>query len=339
MTLASTWIRLGGTTPATEVAPHTPPTYETWADGGNGEASFTFGRSAKFASHLTAPGTLVEILVGPFRVWLGRIGDFDRLTGEVIGRGIQTDALGIPALDGSGDVTRDYGVALATATAAPWNWVAWNTYTGPSVALGDSDQPQMMAALTGELAEQQGARWGQYPEHGGIYILPDPTTPTWTITPEAAAFGPTSEGQATHLVARYFNGSTNETAVRSDPLATVATAEVIDLTERGTLTLGEVNDMLDAQLAATRAQTGWVNGITLHREQITMNGTPACLAEVHARNRMVRAHGLPAAFGAMQATWVDVVLSKTRWTVGSPTIYLEPVKTAPRAFADVLAAA
>lgn len=337
MSLAATGVRLGGV-PATEIAPHSPPTWETLADGGNGSASFEFGRSARFAPHVTAPGTLMEIMVGPQHVWLGRVQDYDRNSGELVGRGIQVDANSIPALDGSLNVTRSTAVALTTATASPWNYYVTNPIGYGGTASGDSSSPMMVAELLNLVATEQGARWGQTPR-AVLYMLPDPTVPTWTIVPGAAAFGATSEGQATHLVARYFNGTDFVTTLRENG-ASVAVAEIVDLTgdEYGAMTQAQVWGILDAMLEGSRSKMGWVNGVTLHREQITFNGTPAFLPSIHARSRMVRA-AVPTVFGSSQAPWVDVALGKTRYTAGSDVIYLEPVNKAPRTLADVIAAA
>jgi len=190
------------------------------------------------------------------------------------------------------------------------------------------------------LADETGAR-AYFDPDGALYVTADPTTPTWTIAPEAAAFGQTTEGQATRLVGRFLNIATglNETTIRVAAGEVVARAEIVDLIDRrGAMTLAQANSILDAALAATKAKTGWVNAVTLHREQITRNGTPAYLPAIHARNRMVRAQGVPATFGDIQATWLDAVLGKTTYTAGEDTITLEPVDTAPRTLTDVLAA-
>lgn len=335
MSLASTTIRLGGNLPATEVAPHSPPTWETLVDGGNGEATFEFGRSAKFVSHLTKPDTLLEIFVGVYRVWFGRVADYDRQSGQVVGRGIHTDGLYIPSLTGGGAVTRTTQTAITTAQAPPWNWkVDRNSIAG--TVTGSSTDPIMVWPLTQALAEQLGRRCYIDP-NGAINIADDPTVPTWTITPDVAAFGPTGEGQSTALLGIYANGVSDATTLRPATIPDSAKAEIVDLRGRGTLTLAEANAILDGQLASS-GKTGWVNGVTLHREQITRNGTPAFLPAVHARGHMARAQGVPVIFGAAQATWFDAVLAKTRYTAGDDVIYLEPTSTAPRTLTDVIAA-
>lgn len=333
----SVWLRLGGGTPVTELAPHSAPTWETLADGGSGECSFDLSLSAKTLPPLLQRGTLLEILCGGSRLWLGRINDYDREEGRVVGRGIHTDAYQIPAIDGAGNVTRDVVTALGTAFAAPWNWFA-NNYNGVAgVATGDSDSPQMLGQLLDQYAEQLGMRWRQ-DTNASIFIGVDPTVPTYLATPGAAVFGETDESSANHLIGRYFDGAANATTLRWLPDVVVARAEFRDLTDRETLTLAQANAILDAELAANASRPSWINGVTLHREQLTTpGGTPAFLSGVMA-GTMIRAHGLMAE-GVLQAPWLDVVIGKTRYTAGEDSIYIEPVNTAPRNLTDVIAAA
>ncbi len=333
--MSTCWVRLNGTTPATEIAAHTPPTWETWADGGNGGSSFVLNLSAKRDSHLLKPGTLMEILYGCYRVWLGRVEDFDRTTATVTGRGIQTDALTIPALDGTGAATRNLTTALTTAAAVPWSWRFLNFGLGSYTATGDSGEPLMMGQLLDLIAEQTGKRWGQLP-NSGLYLRSDPTVPTWLTSPDSSVFGHTDEGRATHLVGRYNTGAGYATTTRGT--GSPARAELVDLTDRGTLTLAQANAILDAALAARGpSRYGLVNGTTLSREQVTtIGGTPAALESVRAGS-MVRAHGI--AYSGMSTTAPNMVIGKTRYTAGETTIYLEPVDIAPRTLRDVIAAA
>lgn len=328
------WIRLNGTTPATEIAPHTPPTWETWADGGNGPCSFELGRSAKHAPHLLRPGTFLEVFLGCGRTWVGRIEDYDDNEGAVTGRGIQTDMLSVPALDG-GDITRTAVEAVITGRGAPWNLFVTDPYsvsTDMGTALGDDTTPLMMAALFDLCAEQAGRRWGQ-DQNGALYFTSDAETPSsWLLAPGVARFGQTTEGQASHLVGRYQAiGGALATATRLDPDATVIKAELIDLTDRGPMTEASAVAILDAVLAAGKSSTGWVNGITVTRDQLlTIGGTPSALAGVRAGSRLKVIELGPN---------TSAVIGKTRYTAGDDLIYLEPVNTAPRNIVDVIAAA
>lgn len=329
------WIRLGGRLVASDIVGAAPsaPTYETLADGGSGEASFELGLNIKTDPPLVQPGTLMEIFCGSRRTWLGRINDWDRESGQVVGRGIHTDAYTIPALDGSGAATRDLGTALATAAAAPWSWLVRNLDVGAVTATGDSTEPLTMGALMDQIAEQTGQRWGQGVNYD-LFLRTDPTTPRWLASPGSSVFGATNEDRPTHLVGRYFDGTNNLTTVRGE--GAPARAEMVDLTERGTLTLAQAEAILDANLARMGSRNGWVNGATLHREQITTKGgTPAALETVRA-GTMVRALGV--GYAGMGSSSPDVVIGKTRYTAGEDTIYIEPVNTAPRNAVDVWAA-
>ena len=331
----SIWVRFDLTTPATEIAAHSAPTWETLADGGNGESSLDLALSAKTLHPSLRRGAFMEILCGPQRLWLGRVNDYDRSDGRVIGRGIHTDAYQIPAIDGSGNVTRNILTALNTASGAPWNWFVGNPGSLSGTATGDATAPQMVGQLFDQFAAQEGKRWGQGP-NATPYVEADPTTPTWLATPEAAAFGATDESTPTYLMGVFFDGTNNVKTIRSTPGATVARTEFRDLTDRGTLTLSQANAILDAELTATGP--GWVNGVTLHREQLTtMGGAAAFLPGVRART-MMRAHGLMTD-ALVQAPWVDVVIGKTRYTAGEDSIYLEPANTAPRNAVAVWSAA
>lgn len=328
-------MRLGGWLPATEIAAHSAPTWETLADGGHGEASFDLALSAKVLPPLLEKGTLVEIMLGGSRLYAGRINDYDRSEGRVIVRGIQTDAYQLPALATVG-ITRDIVTAINTAIAPPYNWIANNRNGVAGVAVGDSTQPQMVGQLFDEYVAQLGFRWYMDTDFT-IFMGADPTTPTWMATPESAAFGATDEGTPTVLIGRYFNGTGNVNALRTKAGATVMRTEFRDLTDRGTLTGPQADAILDAELTVTGPS--WVNGITLNREQLTtMGGTPAFLPTVHARSSMLRAHGLMAD-GLIQAPWLDVVIGKTRYTAGDDSIYLEPAGAVPRTAVDVWAAA
>lgn len=335
----SYWIRLGGRLPATEIAPHSPPTWETWADGGNGPASFEMGQSAKFQHNLLTPDALCEIFLGVKRVWFGRIEDYDRNDGSVTCRGIFTDTLGIPALDG-GAATRSVAAAVVTAVGAPWNWQVVDPLgnaTAMGSATGDADSVLMMHELFQQIAEQTGKRVGQ-DASGALFFRSTPTEPRWVMAPESAAFGMTSEGMASHLVGRYVAvGGANDTVTRSVS-AKVARAELVDLTPRGEMTEAQAAAILDAALASQRSRRSWVNGVELPLSRLTTIGGGFAHGAAVRAGDMARTHGLSVVGGLGSSLALDEVIGKTRYTAGAKSIYLEPINTAPRTFADVIAA-
>jgi len=333
------WMRLDGV-PATEIAAHTPPTWETLADGGNGEATWAFSLTLRSQHQALRQGALVEIFCGSSRIYLGRMAEPDRTTWECAARGIHTDAYRIPALDGSGNATLSTATAVTTAVAPPWHWFVSNPDGVGGVLEGGIGDPMMVGELFDKVAEQEGKRWGQGP-NGALFLRANPTTPRWLITPGAAAFGVADDDYSSHLVGRYFDGINNLTLIRSRNASAArwgASAEFVDLTDRGVLTEAQAAAALDAMLPE-KAQPGWTNGVTLSREQLTtMGGTPAFLASVRAGS-LARVLGLPSTYGVLQAPWLDVVIGKTRYTAGAHEIYVEPTNTVPRVLRDVVAAA
>lgn len=321
--------------PATEIAPHTPPSWETLADGGTGEISWSFALTPRSQHPALRPGSLVQVKVGGMSVARGALVDPDRTEWACVARGVQNDRY--LALDASGNVTRNLGTAITQAIARGWRVANPQNHGAGYTVPGDSTEPQTMSALLTEAAGS--ARWGIDPI-GNLYVRSDPTTPWWQAAPDSAIFGTTDEETTTHLVGLYFDGTNNQKTIRPALSSVVQhrAEEPVDLTERGTLTLSQANAILDAALAQNN-KIGFTNGVTLTSAQITtVGGSSAFLPSIRA-GVMMRAHGLISARASVQTPVLDFVIGKTRYTAGDDVIYVEPVNTAPRTFADVIAAA
>lgn len=332
------WVRLGRIMPAWDIAAHTAPTYETGADDGCLSATFAMNLSPRTQHQLLREQTLVEVMCGSVPMWCGEIEDYDRSTGEVVCRGLAATLRPKLSLDGSGAATRDVGVAVAQAMARGWKGA--NPYTvGASVTVPGSPgttggDPTTMGSLLDDLAEwfPGGLRW-QVGRLGHLAtVVPGPAEARWMARPDAAAFGTTTENTARYLAGRYFNGTTYETAYAGTP---GPNEETVNLVDKGTLTQTQAEDFLKGRLKRTGV-TGWINGVTLSREQFrTLGDSTAFLGAVRGGQTM-RAHGLP--YSVTQSLFLDVEIGKTRYTAGEGVIYVEPVNTAPRVLVDVLAA-
>lgn len=321
--------------PATEIAAHTPPSWETLADGGTGEIAWTFTLTPRSQHPALRPGSIVEVRVGGMRVARGALMDPDRTGWDCKAYGIQ--GARFMALDASGNVTRDLGLAISQAIARGWRVSNPQSHGAGYTVPGDSTEPQTVGSLLDEAVV--GQRWGIRPD-GALYVASDPTDISYRAIPDSAVFGTTDEATVTHLVGVYYDGSSNQKAIRPAGLTAVPNRaeEPIDLTSAGTLTLSAANTILDG-LLKDRTKVGFTNGVTLHREQLTtVGGTPAFLPAVRAQ-RLVRADGMISARASLQTPFLDFVIGKTRYTAGDDSIYLEPVNTAPRTLADVIAAA
>lgn len=323
MSLSSIWLSIDGYA-ATEIAAHTPPTWETWADGGTGKITCEFALSPRAQHQLLRPDVthLVQVMCGPMPVASGIMDYYDRNNGSVTAYGLAAAGRKYLALDGGGNGTRDTAVAIATAQGAGWPVVNANSVTG--VAAGDATgNPAMVADLLDDRAEQLGQRWGVNGDRR-LFMRADPTEPMWLAAPDSSAFGATNENQAKTLKGRYLDSSTStfQTATAGTGGAPQAT---VDLTQQQAMTNAQAVTILNGMLTKGRSQNGWTNGVVLSRDQLqTLGGTPAFLPSVRA-GQMARSFGLPY---ATQAFALDTVIGLTRYTAGDPTIYVEPVNLA-----------
>lgn len=325
----SIWIRVGGV-PATEIAAHTPPTWETLADGGCGAASFAFNLSVRAQHQALVAGSLVEIMAGPVSLYRGLLTEPDRTTWEVQAFGLSSSLRDRLALDGDGNSTRNLATAISRAVTLGWRGTNPTPVSG--TAAGDtSGNPVKLGELLDNYAEQTGQRWG-VDGFGRLYMRPDPTKPHWITSPGSVVFGVTDESSPTLLAGRYDDGTgTLKTAYAG----TSGTEESVDLTDR-VLTLTAAEAIL-AGMLVRGGERKWTNGVTLTREQLTTaGGNPAGLMSVTA-GAMMRAHSF--GYAGMSTLWLDTVIGKTRYTAGEDVIYLEPVNIAPRSLSDVIAAA
>ncbi len=325
----SIWLRVGGVA-ATEIAAHTAPTWETLADGGCGQASWAFALSARSQHQAVRVGSLVEIMAGPVRVYVGELGEPDRTTWQCHANGLSTPLRRRLALDSVGSATRNLETAIARAINV--GWPGSNPAPVSGTAAGDAGgQPVTVGVLLDNYAEQTGQRWG-VDAFGVLYMRPDPTSPRWISSPDSMVFGVTNEDTPTLLAGRYDTGAGYATAFAG----TGGTEEAVDLTDRGVLTATAAEAILSGMLVR-RGSVQWTNGATVSREQLTtVGGSPAPLMAVRA-GQVVRAHGL--GYARVSAPWLDTVIGKTRYTAGDDTIYLEPVNTAPRTAVAVWSAA
>lgn len=332
MTSSAFWLRINGY-PATEIAAHTPPTWETLADGGIGEVSWAFALTPRSQHQALRKGVLVEVMCGPMPVATAQMSEPDRTTWECKAYGLSSSLRRFLALS-AGANTRDLVEAIDNAMAEGWQGTNPNPVAG--YAAGDATgNPVKVGDLLDNYAEQTGQRWGADAQ-GRLFMRPDPTSATWLASPDSAAFGTTDEDATARLAGRYFNGTVNATAFAGSG----EPQESVDLTERGTLSLSAAEAILGGMLTRRRGE-GWTNGVTLHREQITTRGgTPAFLASVVA-GQMIRAHGLAANVVTAATPWLDVTIGKTKYTAGEDVIYIEPVNASPVAggLAGVIAAA
>lgn len=317
----SIWLRVNGY-PATEIAAHSPVTWETAADGGSFKASWAFALTMRSQHQALREGAPVELMCGPMPLFSGLLDYPDRTTWECTAYGYASQAQKFLALDGGGATTRDVGVAIAQAIARGWNVTNPQGISG-SVSGTAAGNPVSVGQLLDEFAKQNGQRWGVNGRRE-IYVRPDPTSPMWLSSPGSAAFGVATEGKARRLAGRYLDSGsgTFQTAFAGAGIPEEATDELLS---REAMTNAQAVAILNGMLTLGKGGDVWTNGVTLTRDQLTtMGGSRAFLPAVRG-GQLTRSFGLAYASNGFA---LNTVIGKTRYTQGSSSIYLEPVNLA-----------
>lgn len=330
--MSCAWVRVAGVD-GYSIGAHTAPTWETLADGGCGAASVAFSTPTRAPHRALRKGARLEVMYGARPVYTGKVTEFDRQTGEVHAKGLGLWLYDVLALDDTGANVRFLNAALTEAIAAG-RWDGANPYNVGGTVNGDATgNPVSIGQLFDEYCEQTGQHWGTGANgHPRLYVAP--TDPVWTVTPDSAVFGETTEDAPTYLAGRYDDGTgVFKTAFAGTP--GVGPESVEDLTERGTLTQAQAEGILSGMLAR-RTSRAWVNAADLTSDQITtVGGTSAFLPAVRA-GQLMRSFG--AGYLDDGALSLTTMIGKTTYTAGSPTIRVEPLNKAPRSAVEVWAA-
>ena len=330
--MTAIWVRLGGQRLA-DVGTYSPPTWETLADGGCGMAELTVTTSRTAPHHLLRTGTILEIVAGAMGVYKGEVTEYDPDTGGLHAAGLSTSLYRRLALDNLGQPTRNPAVAIWQAAVRGWQGTDPHGVTVNTDIPGTADgHPTSVGELLDDWAEAAQVRWG-VDGLGQLYAHPiEPAEPKWLASPGVAAFGATDEGSPTMLAGAYVDSLG---ALRTAFAGSSGIEEHVDLTGRGVLNQAQAEAVL-AGLLALRGGRGWVNSVSLTPDEITNSGgAPAYLPGVVAGDTL-RTFGV--GYVTAGSMTLDAVIGKTVHTAGSRLITLEPVNTAPRSFADVLAA-
>lgn len=323
------WVKVGGL-PLPDHVVVSDFSFETWADGGCGQASFVVSDSLMGAGRLLVPGAGIEVMRGALPVYAGIVDDFDPTSGAVACIGLAADAANYIALDSLGNTTRDTDTATLVAAGRGWGVVNRSGTFG--TVSGDDTNPQSLSALLTAYAEQTGQRWG-VDANSRVFMRADPPAPRWFIAPGAVALGGSSEGAISHYVVVYFDGTLNQKVIIAHPKAhmMLRREETLDLTQDGTMGLMEATAAAGGRHALVAAGLAWSTGATVSADQLTTVGdTPADLPSVRA-GQVVRIFATAVGSSITPTLWVDAVIGKTKYDTREPgRIYLEPSNTAPR---------
>lgn len=325
-----------------------------WGDGACGmyEAQWTMPLPLGFEHLLLRRGSLVELMDGPYRVGSPLIlSEPARGTGlddpwHFVATGIGREVEGensFYAFDGSLNTTAIPTTAVDQAIARGWR-IAGRDASVPSTQVGaTSTTPELetVGTLLNTSSDLLTKRWG-VGQDNLLYYYSDPTTPTWQVTPGAAALGTADDGYASAVYVRYIDSATGIAGTWGQGDAQQAAAygvreAPVDLTSLGAMTATAAQNYAIGILAKSKGRLAWTNGLTVtSSELLTIGGVPASLSMVEA-GQMVRIHGIFSPLLEYNGqTWLDIVIGETRYVDGAQTIDISPLGMAARDLAAIV---
>ena len=317
---------------ASQIAPHSQPTYEDHADGGCGVARWEWQLPKVHGGAATTRGAKVVISAWGHPVYFGELDTI--ADGEVTCRGKWAAGETIAALDGSGMATRDVGTALAANMA---RWGITNRAGVSGVVSGDDGDPQMMTDLLGQYASQSG-RYIGVDAAGDLYYRQDSTIPRWYIHAGDVDLGGSDALSYSRLIGRHRDMTgTLQTAYSSGSVAPHVDG-LVDLVgpdangrKWGRMTGVDATAILTNLLTKVGLKPTWTTTLDLHASQVTTRGgVPANLDAIRACDR-ARIHSLTASQqAAFGAPYIDVTLGTVTRTTGTPMIQIGPTGSTPQ---------
>lgn len=335
-------VRLGGTTWLQQVGGYTDVAMSHAWPHGSEELSWTMDLTT-FHPLLAKGGTRVEGFAGGVRRFLGRLSE-PAADGHYSANGSWSEAAGVYALDSGGDATIQPDEAIDQAIAR--GAVSWSkpvSLSSSDWAGGTTDEPMRLTDLLDGWAEGAGLRW--YVDANGVVgAAADPTTPKWVVPSVFAGRGLTlaDDDYYSHLIIKYFTtGPAFKTVTVGDSAAAAEFGyreAIVDLTPLGVLADLDAAGQASSRLALSGARLGFAENLTLGRGQITtLGGTPCDLVDPTAGD-MVRLMGVQdrTRVGG-SVSYLDLVIGRSQYAEGSPTVLLTPVGKARRDLTEILA--
>jgi hypothetical protein len=330
-----------------------------WGDGACGmyEASWTMPLPADFEHPLLRRGTLVELMDGSYRVGSplvlsepavgSGLEDPWSFVATGIGREVEGDNSFYAFRASDGETTAIPSEAVDKAITDGWR-ITGRLASVPTSAIGGSattDELMTVGSLLNAAGDSLAKRWGVNSDNY-VFLSVDPTTPTYHVTPGAAALGTTDTDYASVVKLRYTDSTTGRfTTVTSTNTQTDTRfgrrTYGVNLTAQAAMSAATAQGFADGILAKFKGRMGWTNGFTLTSNQITTaGGVPAdlsVLAEDVSKGCMVRLHGIWSDLLEFTGqTWLDVVVAEAKLVDGGQTIQLNPLGMAPRDLAAVV---
>jgi len=311
---------------------------------GDWQASWTMIRSPRKQT-LRHPalvyGAPVEVKLGPATVWTGSLTEPDWDSGEIVALGVPREAEGALALTAGGTMTTKPNVAVDQAIArGALSWTRGDDLGSTEIGLPDGQGDiKSVARLLDARAEDVDNPIGWRVDRERVLHAVDDneTDPDWFITPGSGELGAADDERVDRMFVRYLvAGGGGTLATASYPAATPAGGieRGADITNRGGLTATAAGKIAEGVWRKMNGRSGWTNGITVNRSQVT---TPGGIA---ANLALIKAGDAMRLLGAQDPRGLghnlDVVIGDTDYDWAAGTIQLNPVGLAARTFEGVL---
>jgi hypothetical protein len=329
-----------------------------WGEGASGmyEAQWSMPLPPQFEHPLLRRGSLVELLDGPYRVGSPlvlsepTVGSGVEDPWQFVASGIGRETEGENSLYAFSPTT---GLATATPSEAVDNavtnqgWrVAGRAASVPtSAASGLAEGLATVGSVLSTSAQSLGQRW-YVGQDNLVAFAADPTTPTYQVTPGAAALGSADDNYASVVRGVYTDSATGSYGIKTGIDTNTNTQfgrqeYAVDLTPYGPISGTVAQGWVNSILARSKGRLAWTNSLTLTSYEIqTIGGVPADLSKVLedvANGCMVRIHGIFSRLLEMTGqTWIDIVIGQAQYADGTQTIQLSPIGLAPRDLSSIM---
>lgn len=299
-----------------------------WAEGGSGpwEATWEMTLPPLYRPRGLTTDIPVAIYVGGEEVFAGRLPDTDWNAGEFSAVGAVREGEEAIALTGGGASTATPNTAIdAAITRGALTWVRRSSISATSVAATDeTDDLHFIQPLMDAYADGAGLRWGVNARRE-VFASADPTVPSWYIIPGAGELGTSTDRMVGKLYGRYATSSGQPATVT---YGTGLPEVPVDLTNRGALSAGQAQSILNGIGSKALATKNFTNGIEVDASQIiSPGGTPAALHRIRA-GQMVRCLALRDERNGQP--WTDFVIGSSDWDVDAGTVSITPIDTEER---------
>lgn len=208
-----------------------------------------------------------------------------------------------------------------------------------TAAVGEVDAAGGLVTLQSVLdawAEENDSNWHVDPQRNLIVAPSSETEVDWLVIPGSGVLGSAAEERVDRIFVRYMSSTTGRRATVSWPETTPVGGieKPMDIIDRGPMTSTKASAIAQAEWKKLQGRSGWTNGLTLTRGQVTTRGgVEADLALVKAGDTM-RLLGVPDPRGLSHN--LDVVIGDTEYDWEEDSLQSNPVGLAARDTESVL---